>query len=100
MIRAFAKIEKGWDFKSIHIGQAKVIVEHNETSVTVKETKDTRSVTVTPRPIHGAQASAVTPTVIINGVVQTPSERPLHDYYLNPAKSQTIEYMMCFLISR
>jgi hypothetical protein len=88
-IRAFAKIEKGWDFRSITIGRGKTIVENNKPISIVKETRDSRSVKLMLPTIQGAIAS-ITPVVVsINGVVQAPSagsserKRHLHDDYLD-----------------
>jgi hypothetical protein len=88
-IRTFAKLEKGWDLQSITIGRGKTLVERNEPISIVKETKDSRSVTVMLAPIPDATTSTNRVTVSKNGVVQAPSaesserKRHLHDDYLD-----------------
>jgi hypothetical protein len=72
-IRAFAKIEKGWDFQSITIGRGKTIVEHNKAIAIVEEGKDSRSVNLMLSTINGGTGEAMPATVSINGVVQTPA---------------------------
>jgi hypothetical protein len=88
-IRAFAKIEKGWDFQSITIGRGKTIVEHNKAIAIVEEGKDSRSVNLMLSTINGGTGEAMPATVSINGVVQTPAvlerETQLSDF-LDPCE--------------
>lgn len=57
-IRAFAKMEEGWDLQSITIGRGKTMTEHNEPIAIVEEGKDSRSVHLTLPTINGGTSSA------------------------------------------
>jgi len=83
MIRAFAKLELGGDFQSIHIGSGKIVVDTKNVASIVQRVDGSQSVWVYPMTV-GATATVLPVRVSGAELVEPPErEKRIHDDYLN-----------------
>lgn len=83
MIKAFAKLELGGDFQSIHIGSGKIVIDTKNTASIIQRVDSSQSVWVYPTAAE-AIASAGLPKVSGGELAEPPErEKRVHDDYLN-----------------
>jgi hypothetical protein len=83
MIKAFAKLEFGGEFQSVHIGSGKIVVESKNVASVIQRVDGSQSVGVYLIPV-GATATAIQPRVTSAELVEPPKrEKRIHDDYLN-----------------
>lgn len=83
MVKAFAKLELGGDFQSVHIGSGKIVVDTKNVASIIQRADVSQSVWVYPTTVT---ATATVLPVRISGakLVEPPKrEKRIHDNYLN-----------------
>jgi len=83
MIKAFAKLELGGEYQSVHIGKGRIVAETKNVASIIKRVDGSQSVGVYPIPV-GVTATALPVRVSGAELVEPPNrEKRIHDDYLN-----------------